>query len=333
MPELEGKPEFLDQIAAVSPRVNVEHHTYLTAEETSDALHGVDVLYAYRPPHRLDRANRLRWVQLHFSGIDHVRSSPVFDPEHGIIVSNVAGAHAVPIAEYCIITMGMLLRNFMQLVRDQKNMAWDRMRYLPYELCGSTLGIVGYGQVGRELARQAKAHNMRIWALKNNPQDRRNVRYQWQGMGDPEGVLPERFLGPESLDLLLSECDFVVDCLPHTPETSLLFGEAQFRAMKRGAYFVNVGRGETVDYPALVRVLREGHLGGAALDAFDTDPDPLPPDNPLWTLPNVFISPHISGTRYSHQYLVRTNELFCENLRRFIAGRPLCNVVSLERGY
>jgi phosphoglycerate dehydrogenase-like enzyme len=333
IPELEGKQDYLDQMAAVSPRLKIEQHTLLTAEETAAAVEDVEILYAYRPPSHLDRANRLRWVQLHFSGIDHVSWSPVFDPATGIVVTNVAGAHAVSIAEYCITAMSMLARGFLGLFQDKLTKTWNWQTSPPVELYGQTLGIVGYGQVGRELARLAKAFRMRILALKRNPEEHRLLGYQWEGVGDPDGTLPERFLGPDELHTLLRESDFVINCLPHTSETRNMFSELEFKTMKPGAYFINVGRGETIDDDALAQAIRQEDIAGAAMDAFETDPDPLPADHPFWELDNVFISPHISGTRHNKQYLQRTNDLFCENLRRYLMGEPLLNVVTKERGY
>jgi len=333
MPELEGEHELLRQIAEVSPQVAVEYRICKAFAETAAALKDVEILYTQAVPEHLQLAAHLKWVQLHFSGIDHAIRSPIFEDDRGLIITNVAGAHAVPIAEYCIFVMGLLTRDFMQLFRDKQARAWNRLRYPPIELCGQTLGVVGYGHIGGELGRLAKACNMRLLALKRTPERREASGYQWTGVGDPQGIYPDMFFGPADLHALLKESDYVVNCLPHTSATNSIFGDAEFNAMKRGAYFINVGRGETVDYLALARALREGQVGGAALDSFATDPRPLPADDPLWELENVFITPHISGTRYSRQYLVRTNELFCENLRRYLNHELLHNLVVKERGY
>lgn len=334
IPELEGQEELLDQIASVSPHLEIEQRTCLTFEETTVALTpDVEILYAYRPPSRLDTVDKLRWVQLHFSGIDHVSWSPIFDPNNKIVVTNVAGAHAVAIGEYCITVMSILARNFLQLFRDKQTKTWNQRHSLPVELWGQTVGIVGYGHVGGHVGRLAKANNMRILALKRNPERRQATGYQWEGVGDPDGSFPEHFFGPGELSALLEESDFVVNCLPHTEETRNLFGADEFYRMKSNAYFINIGRGETVDDKALARALQEKQIAGAALDAFDTDPNPLPDNHPFWELDNVFISPHVSGTRHNRRYLERTNALFCENLRRYLNGETLFNVVTREKGY
>ena len=333
IPELEGKQEYLTQIAAVSPRLKIEQRTCTSPAATASALEDVEVLYAYCVPSHLDNAKRLRWVQLHYSGVDKVLWSPIFDPDRNIAVTNVAGAHAVSIAEYCLAVMVMLARGFLQLFRDKLTKTYDWRHSPPIELSGQTLGIVGYGHIGRELARLARAYDMRILAMKQNPAERRQLGYQWAGVGDPEGTLPAHIFGPGELCGLLPESDFVVDCLPLTPRTKDLFGELEFRAMKSSAYFINTGRGETVKEADLVCALREGIIAGAALDDFGAELDPLPADHPFWEIDNLFISPHISGTRHNRQYLRRTNELFCENLRRYLENESLLNVVSRERGY
>ena len=249
------------------------------------------------------------------------------------MLTNAAGAHAVSIAEYCVATMIMLARNFLQLFRDKQARHYEPRHSPVVELSGKRLGIVGYGHIGRELARVATAFNMRVLALKRDPGSRKAEGYQWPGVGDPDGRLPERFYGPEELEELLAESDFVVNCLPHTPQTSRMFGWKQFRAMKPSACFVNIGRGETIEEESLIRALREGVITAAGVDVFSTYPDNPGPDHPFWDVENLFISPHVSGDRSNPRYLDRTNELFCDNLRRYLAGSPLLNVATRRRGY
>ena len=331
IPEMAGQQRYLDEIAAVSPRVGVTHRTSTTYDQTAALLDGVEVLYTNRPPSHLQQASRLRWVQVHTSGVDR-HSQAVLDAARGIAVTNVAGAHAVPMAEYCLAVMIMLSRGFLQLVRDQQTRARDPRHSPAVELFGQTIGIVGYGQTGREVARQAVAHGMRVLALKRHPEQRRATGYQWKGVGDPDGALPARWFGPEGLQTLLRESDFVVDCLPLTRETAGRFGRDEFAAMKPSTFFINMGRGETVQDEALAAALREHLVAGAALDVSIADPEPLPPEHPFWELDNLFMSPHISGSRLQPRYLARTNELFCENLRRYLTGEPLLNRVT-EAGY
>lgn len=178
-------------------------------------------------------------------------------------------------AEYCLSVMVLLARGFLQLFRDQEAKHRDPRYSLLVELSGTTIGVVGYGQTGREVARLATAHNMRVFTLKRDPGQLR-VGYQWPGVGDPDGTLPEHVFGPTDLHDLLGDSDFVLDCLPLTAETIGPFDEAAFWAMQSTAYFLNVGRGETVLDDALAWALKERVIAGAALDVFVSDPDPLP---------------------------------------------------------
>jgi len=328
-----GEQELLAQISAVSPRVDIRQNACSTPDEVAALLTGVDILFARSVPSHLDYGDRLKWVQLSGAGIDGSVDSPIFDAGWGIVVTSAAGVHAVPMAEYCLTVMSMLPRGFLQLFRDQQAKVRDRSHIPTSELWGRTVGIVGYGHIGREVARLASAHYMHILAYKRNPEVRQNSGYQWQGVGDPEGSLPERFFGPGELHTMLGEADFVLNCLPSTPETCNLFGNDEFRAMRESAYFINVGRGRTVNEDALVRALRDRVIAGAALDVLASDSGPLPADHPLWELDNVFLSPHISGTRFSAGYRARVCELFCANLRRYLDGEPLYNIASRERGY
>ena len=235
IPELEGQQAFLDEMAAVSPRLVIEQRTSTTWEQTATMVTDVEVLYTNRAPSHLEQANRLRWVQLHTSGFDR-SAQAVFAPGT-ITVTNVAGGHAVPMAEYCLTVMVLLARGFLRLVRDQEAKERNPAHSPPVELAGRTVGIVGYGQTGREVARLAAAHGMRVLALKRHPEQRRATGYQWPGVGDPEGALPERFFGPGQLHDLLSEADYVLDSLPLTDETRGVFDAAAFRAMRPAAYF------------------------------------------------------------------------------------------------
>lgn len=331
IPELEGQQSLLDEMAAVSSRLVIEQRTAMTGEQTAELLDDVEVAYTVQSPTHLTHANRLRWVQLHTYRYDH--SAQAILEAGNILVTNVVGASAVPMAEYCFSTMAMLARGFLQLVRDHQRRQQNRQHSPQVELSGRTVGIVGYGHTGREAARLAKAYNMRVLALKYNPEQRRATGYQWPGIGDPQGIIPEWFFGPEDLQELLQQSDFVLNCLPRTPETASLFDQAAFQSMRPAAYFINVGSGATVQDEALAWALREGVIAGAALDVLAAEPQPLPPEHAYWELDNLFLSPHISGTRRQPQYLRRTNALFCENLRRYVQSEPLLNVVSAARGY
>jgi phosphoglycerate dehydrogenase-like enzyme len=202
--------------------------------------------------------------------------------------------------------------------------------FVPSEVRGATLGIIGYGSIGRELARIAKcAFGMTVLAGKRDPSRRADDGYCLPGTGDPEGRLPDEWLGMAELDVLLARSDVVVLCAPLTAETRGLIGEAALRRMKRSAYFINVGRGASVDETALARALRERWIAGAALDVFAQEPPPA--GHPFYGLDNVILSPHVSG--FLPSYDEKCSVLFAENLRRYLAGEPMLNLVDRDRGY
>lgn len=332
VPEIEDELHLVKEVAALSSRLTVNYHQCLTDEDTAANLENIDVLYTQRPPTHLENANRLKWVQFCFTGIDKLVSNPIFEPERQITVTNGAGAHAGPIAEYCLAAMGMLTRDFMQFLNDQREKVRDRSHSRRADLHGKTLGLVGYGHIGREVARLATAYRMKILAVERDPTWRTLTGFQWPNVGDPEGTLPERFFNPDQLHEMLPECDYVVGCVPLTPQTEKLFGPREFEVMKKSAFFINVGRGRTLDDMALAHALDKDVIAGAAVDVFAADPGPLPADHPLWTLDNILITPHISGSRNS-LYFQRMNDIFCANLRRYLGDESLLNVVAPGRGY
>ena len=211
-------------------------------------------------PETLAPDSQLRWLQMTSTGVDNKLSSPVFDPPNGVVVTCAAGCHAVPIAEYCLFAMGLLVRGLLGFYRDQQQRVRDRSHSTLTDLWGQTVGIVGYGHIGREVARLAKSFNMRVLALKRHPERRQAVGFELTGVGDPDGSIPETIFGPQDLPALLAESDFVVSTVPMTTETAQIFDDDAFAAMRRGAYFINVSRGGVVDHDALVRALEQGTI-------------------------------------------------------------------------
>jgi phosphoglycerate dehydrogenase-like enzyme len=204
---------------------------------------------------------------------------------------------------------------------------WER--FSPVELRGSTVGMVGYGSVGRQTARLLQAFGAKVLAAKRDVRHPEDTGFTPEGLGDPAGDMALRLYPIQALKSMLKECDFVLVCVPLTPETRGLIGVKELAVLKPSAFIVDLSRGGVVDQEALVNALRENKLGGAALDVFAQEP--LPADNPLWKLPNVLLSPHIAG--FSPHYDDRAVEFFSENLLRYLSGLPLYNQISLERGY
>jgi phosphoglycerate dehydrogenase-like enzyme len=253
---------------------------------------------------RLISAPSLRWVHSISAGVEHLPLEGM--AERGILLTNSAGAYAPAMAEYALAAMIMLARNLPSWLEGQRERRWlDGDSFDATVLRGKLLGIVGYGAVGRQLAVAARALGMEVWATKRTPVF---------ASGEPL----DRLLPATDLEELLAASDFVALCASLNRSTRHLIGETELGAMKRTAVLVNVARGGLVDEDALARALREGGLRAAMLDVTSTEP--LPPESGLWTTPNLFVTPHVSGnTPESWRWEV---EFFCSNLRLYLEGSP-----------
>lgn len=310
----------LTRIREVSPRIHLSyapHSPYERPAGMGVQLEDVEVLLSHHAYFEMASAPRLRWLQLPGDGVDHLRGAPVMSSDVMITNARIFGA---PIAEYVFASIVAYYRRFPQMMeRFQKGRVWPRSQWDEYageELAGKTMAIIGYGAIGRMLARVAQSFEMTVVGT------RRSVAAVVREDGIE--IHPAR-----ELRQVLSRADIVVVCLPLTHETEGLIGEAEFRAIKPGAYLVSVGRGKVIEESALLRALREGWIGGAGLDVHAQTP--LPADSPFFDLPNVILTPHMSGV--SQGYFERMTGLFCENLRRYLAGEPLINLVDKQRGY
>jgi phosphoglycerate dehydrogenase-like enzyme len=325
--------DLLDQLWAVSPRVELVQRPCRDDGEVARTLvdhPATEVLYTFFLPRDApELATRLRWIQLHTAGADHILDQPIMDRDVAITTSS--GIHATPIAEYVLASMLAHRWQVPMWTRCQREGEWPSGRWNLYarpELRGATLGIIGYGSIGREVGRLGHAFGMRVLALHRSA-GRADQGYAVGDTGDPEGSLPERFYPPTALHEMLGRCDYVVIALPLTPATLHLIGEAELRAMKPTSYLVNIARGPIVDEGALVRALRGGWIAAAGLDVFEEEP--LPDDSPLWDLENALISPHVAG--FTPHYDERATALFAQNLARYLAGEPLLNRVDPEHRY
>jgi phosphoglycerate dehydrogenase-like enzyme len=261
----------------------------------------------------LEAAPQLRWMQTPSAGVNHILT-PQFLERH-IILTNGAGTFAVPIAEFVMAYILNHSKCLSKLRELQIQRQWLRSIDLPFqEVDGRTLLIIGAGSIGQTIAQRASAFGMRVWGSRRQPQPMPGF---------------EKIVGAEEWRSLLPEADYVVLATPLTRETKGLFDEAALRLMRSTGYLINIARGAVVDEPALIRALREGWIAGAGLDTFATEP--LPSDSPLWSLPNVFITPHCSGM--SPSIVDRTIALFLDNLDRYRSGQPLRNVVNPDLGY
>ena len=272
------------------------------------------------------RAPRLTWVHSATSGVE--RALTPMARERGIVVTNARGVFTRPIAEHVLMLILAISRRLPQLLELQRERTWQPLQGV--ELRELTVGIVGYGSIGRAVASLAGAFGARVIALRRNVEGPLGPA----GVVDPEDAFPfepspERIVGPGGLHELLGASDIVVLAAPLTPETDGMIDDAALAAMRPEAWLINVARGRLIDDRALLRALDEARIGGAALDTFREEP--LQPSSPFYDLPNVIVTPHTAWS--SARVLDRSIELFCDNLRRFAAGKPLRNVVDPGAGY
>lgn len=314
----------------------------LQITESNDALDRLvreaDVLYSGKIPAIVPAETpNLRWIQLPSAGADHVRSLPVWNSDITITASK--GIHTVPMSEHVFAMLLALVRQLPALFRAEVEHEWLHERrdsHLQFgELRGRTMGIVGWGKIGDGVAHLARAFGMRVigtrWSV-TAPREvpgRTDPAFTDAPWLEPVEHSPDIVYPPAQLHDVLSQSDVVVVILPLTSETQGLLAEAEFRAMKRGALFLNIGRGAVVREEALVHALQSGQLGGAGLDVFTQEP--LPSSSPLWSMPHVIVSPHVGGM--SDRTNERAARFFAVNLSRYLEGQPLLNVVDRKQEY
>lgn len=324
--------DVLHLLRSLNPRMRIAFHPAQTIEEINDELWSkVEVLYTdILVPNPVKTPN-LRWVQYHYAGIDFIQNTPLTEKTE-IRLTTMSGASAIQEGEYILMSLLALGHHMPELMMNRAKREWpaDRWeRFAPRELQGATVGLVGYGSIAREAARMLQPFGCKILAAKKDAMRPEDNGYSIEGHGDPQGNYFHRLYPIEALNTMLKECDFVVVTLPLTRETHKIFGEEEFHAMKPGAFLVHISRGAVVDEAALTAALQERRIGGAVVDVFNQEP--LPPDSPLWKLPNLIVTPHISG--FSPNYKERAGVLFVENMRRYLNGEPLLNLYDPDRSY
>ncbi len=263
--------------------------------------------------HIVGRAPRLRWIHSASAGVDRIATAVV--RERGLAVTNARGVFSRPIAEYVVMMMLAVARRLPQLLELQRERTWQPLR--GRELSEMTVGIVGYGSIGFEVARLLAPFGCRVLATRRRPE---------RGAGEGSEV---EMHGLDQLEMVLRSSDVVVVAAPLTDETAGLIGAEQLAQMREDAWIINIARGRLIDELALRRALESGWIGGAVLDVFNEEP--LSPESPLYGTPNLVITPHTSWA--SDQVIERTVDLFVDNLRRDRAGEALRNLVNLEVGY
>ncbi|MCW4049910.1 MAG: D-2-hydroxyacid dehydrogenase [Candidatus Bathyarchaeota archaeon] len=313
-PSLLGKPRYInDQHGAPIQRTSEQEEIF--RQMMSEA----EILFGYVPRGYSDDLKShfplLKWNQSPSAGIGwgvYKRGWTETDIEF----TTNSGTHSTPLAEFCLMSMLMFVKDYFLMAKQKERHHWQRT--CTTELRGKTLGVVGLGRVGKEIARLGQCFGMRVVGNK------RHV----DGV-DPKTCNVDKLYSINELNLMLSESDFVVLICPETEETRGLMGEEELASMKKGSVLINIARGSIVEEEALIRLLKSGHLGGAALDV--ASKEPLPPESPLWDMPNVIISPHSASTADSENE--KLTEIFVDNLHRYLNGKPFRNLLDKKLLY
>ena len=295
-----------DQIQQIAPDCEI------VAPKDDQALERAGIIYGGVKPDAIEGAKNLRWLQLQSAGVNRWDLRAL--DARGVQITNVSGIHAQPITEHMF---GMLLlktRALDEALRVQSEHQWSGHDFLVQLIAGKTLGLLGVGAIGSHAASVGKAFGMRVLGLRHSGKSEENV---------------EQMFTPDNRLDFFAQSDVIMNTLPLTDDTHGFMGAAEFDALPAGAIVINAGRGETIDTGALMAWLQSDAANRACLDV--TNPEPLPPDHPLWELKNVFITPHYSGS--FPDYMKRANAIFLDNLKRFVGGQTLHNLVDAKAGY
>jgi len=276
-----------------------------------------EVILHWAGPRDLLRAaflacRNVRWVHSRSAGLDRILFPELVGS--AVPLTNGSGVFSASLGEFALGAILYFAKDFRRMLRNQEAGRWEQFDV--DEISGQTVGIVGYGDIGRAVASRAHAMGMKVLALKRHP----------PASTDP---LVDRFYASRELDSMLAASDFVVVCAPLTRETHHMVSDAALAAMKPNVVVINIGRGPVIDQAALVRALTQNKIRGAALDVFEQEP--IPPEDPIWKLPNIFISPHCAD--HTRDWLDQAMRFFLEEYERFRTGQPLKNVVEKHLGY
>ena len=264
-----------------------------------------------------DLAPNIKWIQATSAGIGQMVKRLEYDkrmPE--TIFTTASGIHSQPLAEFCLMSMLMYSRGLTRMLEMQAQKHWER--YAGTDLVGKTVVIIGMGNIGQRVTEIAKVFGMKVIGIKRTVSDL-----------DITGMQADQIVPTTKMKDVLKQADYLILCMPHTTETEHMIGETELNLLPKDAILINIARGTVVDELALIKSLQDGHLGGASLDVFATEP--LPEDSPLWSMSNVLVSPHSGSTSERENTLI--TDLFCNNLRRYLDGKPLVNVLDTELLY
>ncbi len=308
---------FSERLQAEFPQFNVVH--FNSYDNVEQELADIEVMFGISlRPEQFLAARKLKWIHSQAAAVHQLMFPELVKSD--VIITNARDVHGPVVAEQVVAMIFALAKQVPAAVRFQHRHVWGQEAIShatrPREIAGATVGLVGLGSIGRNVAKHASALGMRAIAVREHPEK-----------GKPENV--DEVLPSSKLQDLLGKADYVVLSAPVTPETTGMIGRQQLASMKPNACLINVGRGPLIDEAALAEALREKKISGAALDVFDQEP--LPEDSPLWDLENLLIMPHTAGI--SEKMWERHYALFSENLRRYLSGQPLLGLVDKHRGY
>ena len=325
--------------SALADRVSQVKIHRVTAGERPPAalLQRIQMLHTSEWFPHVAEVPHLRCVQLDTSGVDHVRGTSLWDTD--IPIATLGGIAPVPMAEYAMMAILELAHRMPRIVRQRETRAWpsnsERLaEFTPRQLTGSTLGVIGYGRIGREISRLASAFGMRVLGVKRTVEaallDTTTVNTHKFDTGQQLGLEDRTEIYPmDRLAEALARCEFVVVVVPLTELTRGMIAGAELDLLPAGAYLINIARGGIVDEGALRERLHDGRIAGAVLDVFDEEP--LTSDSPWWSAPNTLITPHVAGL--APQYHAQTLDLVAQNLTRLATGMPILNEVDRVSGY
>jgi phosphoglycerate dehydrogenase-like enzyme len=293
----------------------LQFYFYKNIAEATDDLLDADVFITYGEDlteEIIMKAKKLKWIMVFSAGVEKLPFRAI--KQKGILVTNAKGIHKIPMAEYTIAMILQVARQAKHLISNEQKHVWARSVPMT-ELSGKTLGVLGAGAIGTQIAKYAQVFNMKTIGLNRSG---RSVEAF------------DEMVTVNELGFLLEKSDFIVSVLPSTPKTDRMINREVFQQMKASAVFINIGRGQNVVEADLVAALEEGEIGHAVLDVFEKEP--LPADHPFWEMENVTVTPHLSGI--SNEYLPRAIEIFENNLKEFLSGKnEFINVIDLNQGY
>ena len=307
-------PERRVHIDASAQKLGFEVHWVENGKVTAEDVQDCEIFFGMLPPELLRQAKSLKWLQCSFAGVDRYADQAQY--AENIAITNASGAYGITISEHMVVTLLMLMRRMPEYHEMQKKREWYCVGQIK-SVMNSVITVVGVGDIGSNFAKRVLPMGAFV-----------------RGVRRTEGPKPDfvdEIYTVDRLDEAITGADVVALCLPGTGETRRLFDRERMLKMKPGAILMNVGRGNAVDLSALDELLRSGHLGGAAIDV--TEPEPLPPEHPLWTAPHALITPHISGNTSLPLTCDIIVDIFLDNLERYSKGQALQHLVNLKIGY